>query len=172
MLCFVPGGSADHQNYIRENCYQLTRHTQHTEIRHYPFWYGPKGFLRAKHVGCGLKFYALAPQARTVLRRLTFEMCAWEMEIFKTVAHEVKVDNPGNWTAVGVLLPGLGEHESMQGAIFQRNFAQSPEGLGVPLVRKASSLASRTSTTTSSGVRQLCTGGLAGPPHRADAAIA
>ena len=110
MLCFVPGGSADHQNYIKDNCWQLARHTQHTEIRHYPFVQGPKGLLRAKHVGCGLKFYALAPQARTVLRRLTFQMCAWEMEIFRAVANEVKVENPRHWTAVGVLLPGLGEH--------------------------------------------------------------
>ena len=67
MLNFVPGGSAHHQNYINDNCQQLAKHSQHTEIRAYPFLWGPKHELRAKHVGYGLKFYALAPQARAVL---------------------------------------------------------------------------------------------------------
>ena len=31
MLCFVPGGSADHQNYIRAHCWQLARHSHHTD---------------------------------------------------------------------------------------------------------------------------------------------
>ena len=66
MLNFVPGASASHQNYIRSNCQQLAKHSQHTEIRAYPFVPGPKQQLRAKHVGYGLKFYALAPQARAV----------------------------------------------------------------------------------------------------------
>ena len=33
MLNFVPGCSAHHQNYMRENCDQLAKHAQHTELR-------------------------------------------------------------------------------------------------------------------------------------------
>ena len=111
MLNFVPGGSAQHQNYIRDNCQQLASHAQHTEIRAYPFLPGPKKELRAKHVGYGLKFYALAPEARRVLKQHIFQMTAWEMEIFKTVATQLQIW--GKWNtpnAVGCLLPGVGEH--------------------------------------------------------------
>ena len=111
MLNFVPGGSAYHQNYMRYHCQQLAKHNQHTEISAYPFVPGPKQQLRAKHVGYGLKFYALAPAARAVLKQHIFQITAWEMEIFKTVASNVAVRGQwGNHDAVGCLLPGVGEH--------------------------------------------------------------
>ena len=40
MLNFVPGASAQHQNHVRDHCRPIARHSQHTEIREYPFQKG------------------------------------------------------------------------------------------------------------------------------------